>query len=174
MLRAAVFLALACALSAAAAAAGPVPEPVIRHEPRGGSVPDVGVDSLAWLAGRWRGEALGGTAEEAWLPPAGGQMAGVFRLVKDGAPAFYEAVILLEIEGRLTMRLKHFDAALVGWEEKGETVDFPLVDHEPGVWYFDGLTIVKEAEDRATYHVLLSDGENGRVATFPYLRTGPR
>jgi hypothetical protein len=146
--------------------------PEVRSGIPEGPPPAANVESLAWLAGRWSCEAFGGVAEEMWLPPAGGQMAGVFRLVRSEGPAFYEIMSLLSIDGRLTLRLKHFDAALHGWEAKDETVDFPLVAREGPVWFFDGMTIERHGDDAATVHVRTADGDKESIATFPYVRVG--
>ena len=151
---------------------GPLHADPLRSEPRSGAAPTVGVESLAWMAGRWTCEALGGRAEDLWAPPAGGQMAGLFRLVKDDGPAFYEIMLLLMADGRLTLRLKHFDAELRGWEEKEATVDFPLVDHEDGRWYFDGLTIERRGEDGMTMHLRIGGGDGERIVAFAYERVG--
>ncbi len=132
----------------------------------------VGVDSLAWLAGRWTCQALGGTVEDVWAPPAGGQMVGMFRLVKDGTPAFYEIMLLLMVEDRLTLRLKHFGPDLHGWEEKTETVDFPLEGYRDGVWSFAGLVIERTGEDAMTIHLSMGKPGQKQVVDFVYSRVG--
>jgi hypothetical protein len=43
------------------------------------------------LVGRWKGGFLGSTAEEVWLPAAGGSMFGSFRLYKEKEVVFYSA-----------------------------------------------------------------------------------
>jgi hypothetical protein len=52
--------------------------------------------NFAWIAGTWTGTGLGGISEEMWMPAAGGAMLGSFRVLKDGAVAFYELLTLLE------------------------------------------------------------------------------
>lgn len=63
--------------------------------------PAASLEDVSWLAGRWLGEGLGAVAEETWLPPSGGAMAGIFRLVREGSVDFYEIVTLVEAEGTL-------------------------------------------------------------------------
>lgn len=133
--------------------------------------PAASVEDVAWLTGRWVGEGLGATAEEAWLPPAGGAMAGVFRVVRDGRVEFYEILTLAEESGSLVLTLKHFGADLVGWEEREDTVRFPLVHREDDTLWFDGLTIRRDAPDRMRIWVALSrEGEAPREALFTYRR----
>lgn len=137
----------------------------------GAEPPAASISDAAWLTGRWMGEGLGATAEESWLPPVGGRMAGVFRLVRDGSVQFYELVTLVEEDGSLVLRLKHFGPDLSGWEEKGESVDFPLVRRTADGLWFDGLTIRREGEGHMKIWVALqSEGEEVREALFEYRR----
>ena len=111
---------------------------------RAATVADVG-----WLTGQWRGEGFGGTVEEIWAAPLGGAMVGMFRLVKPQGPVFYELLTMVEEQGSLALRLKHFQPDLTGWEEKeGSTaVVFPLVKLAPKAAYFRGLTFEKTEEN---------------------------
>lgn len=136
----------------------------------GGPRAEAAVADVAWLAGRWLGEGLGATVEEVWLPPAGGAMAGVFRLVRDGAVDFYEIVTLVEDRGSLVLRLKHFGPGLVGWEEKAESVSFPLVRRDERTLWFDGFTIRRIGPDRMRIWVALKREETSREARFEYRR----
>ncbi len=104
-----------CLLAIAAALAGPV-------------------DDLAWMAGAWRGEADGMVFEESWTPPIEGNMVGSFRMLKAGHPVFYELIVIETDEEGAHMRLKHFDAGLVGWEKRKRAVSFELTAAEPGAW----------------------------------------
>jgi len=55
--------------------------------------PAATIADMAWLAGHWIGGGLGGLTEEVWSPPRNGVMMGMFRLVRDGKPIFYELLI---------------------------------------------------------------------------------
>ena len=70
-----------------------------------GRSPAATLAAMDWLVGRWVGNALGGEVEEVWSAPAGGAMMGMYRLVKDGAPVFYELLTIVEDNGSLVMRL---------------------------------------------------------------------
>lgn len=98
------------------------------------------IEDMAWLAGAWTGEGLGGISEELWSRPAGGAMVGTYRLIKDGKPVFYEICWIVEQEGTIAFRLKHFNADLTGWEEKEKTVDFRFIKKDGNRVYFSGLT----------------------------------
>lgn len=109
--------------------------------------PPATLDDLAWLIGTWRGPGLGGMMEEVWMPPAGGAMPGLFRLVKDDEPIFYEFWAMREIEGTLVLELKHFNPDMTAWEEKDELVRFHLVRMEEDTAYFGGLTYQRVDDD---------------------------
>ena len=104
-------------------------------------------------------------------------MLGVFRLVREGSPQFYELVTLVEEEGSLALRLKHFEPDLVGWEAKQESVRFPLVRREEETLWFDGLTIRRIGDDRMRIWVALESEGEVREALFEYrrapIRSGP-
>jgi len=136
-----------------------------------GDRPPASIDDLSWLTGRWIGRGLGASVEEVWLPARGGAMVGVFRLVREDSVQFYELVTLVEEEGSLSLRLKHFGPDLVGWEEKTESVSFPLVRRTSDALWFDGLTIRRVGDDRMRIWVALqSEGEDPREVLFEYRR----
>jgi hypothetical protein len=131
--------------------------------------PRASIEDVAWLAGRWRGEGLGGVVEELWSPPLAGAMVGVFRLVADGEPSFYEICLLREHEGSLVYRVKHFHADLSGWEERSDFVEFPLVKLEPGLVQFAGLTL-SQAGDACVHYLAMRQGETHVEAAIEYRR----
>lgn len=109
--------------------------------------PQATLADVSILVGHWKGEFLGAMAEEVWLPSAGGSMLGVFRLYRDDQVLFYEIMIAVEDEGSVSLKLKHFDSNLTGWEEKDGMVTFQLVKaNEDSIW-FEGLTYHKQEED---------------------------
>ena len=128
------------------------------------------LDNIAWLAGHWRGQGLGGAVEEVWTEAAGGQMMGAFRMIKDGQVAFYEIMTIAEHEGSLMLRLKHFNADLTGWEDKDQTVDFPLVRINDQAAYFDGMTLRREGPDAMTVFVRVGQDGGPQIAAFNYRR----
>jgi hypothetical protein len=134
--------------------------------------PAAAISDVAWLAGSWTGEGLGGTVDEAWSAPAGGAMVGYFRLVKDGKPVFYEIMTLLEHEGSVELRLKHVNADMTGWEEKNDFVTFRLVKAGPEAIYFNGLTFRRVNDDLIESYLALRDRATNvvREEKFTYRR----
>ena len=122
--------------------------------------PSASIEDLAWLEGRWRGEAFGGMCEEIWSPAHAGVMLATFRVMSEKKNIFYEICLIEEVNNTLTYKVKHFSPNFSGWEEKDDYVEFKLVDITENAVYFDGLTMKLVDDD--TIHVYLamtSDGE---------------
>ena len=134
--------------------------------------PPARVTDFAWLEGHWQAEALGGTVDEIWSSPAAGTMVGMFRLVKDDEVSFYEIFTITEEGSTALLRLKHFNADLTGWEEKNDTVDFPLVALEEGRASFDGLTYRRRGKDEMEVFLAMRTKDGVREVHFAYKRVG--
>jgi len=140
----------------------------LRDSAKGGAA---SVTDMAWLAGTWRGTGLGGESEEIWSEPRGGIMMGMYRMIKDDKPIFYEFLTLSESNGGLVIRLKHFHANFVGWEEKDKTVDFVFIKKEGNRIYFDGMTFELAGRDDVNIYLAIG-GKDGSVREelFKYKR----
>ena len=134
--------------------------------------PRATIADVAWLEGAWAGEGLGGTFDEVWTAPAGGAMAGFFRLVRDGQPVFYEILTVLEHDGSLEMRLKHVNPDMTGWEEKNAFVTFKLVKLDETGAYFSGFTLKRLGPDALEGYLALRDRVSGtsREEKFTFRR----
>jgi len=89
--------------------------------------PAARIADVAWLAGYWVGEGLGGEVEDVWLPPKAGVLLGAFRLHRtDGKPGFYELFAIEEVDDTLQFVVKHFHPDWVGWEEKDKALRIRL------------------------------------------------
>ena len=119
--------------------------------------PPATLAEIAWLQGHWVGEGLGGVSEEVWSPPRGGVMMGMYRLLRDGKPVFYEFLMLVEENGTLAMKLKHFNPDFSGWEEKAGFVTFKLVAVEPRAVHFNGLSFYREGDEELRIYLSLRD-----------------
>jgi hypothetical protein len=132
--------------------------------------PNATIEDIAWLAGHWKGTALGGVTEEIWSPPQANAMMGSYRLIKnDTLIVFYEILTITEEGQSLTLKLKHFNKDLTGWEEKNEVREFKLVKKEKNKLWFEGMTF--EFIDDNTFQVYLAiHKKNGEVIEeiFPY------
>lgn len=166
-----------CSLAAAALCgwgAAQAAEPLTANTLRlteGEASPAATIGQMAWLAGAWSGSGLGGDNEEIWSAPRGGVMMGMYRMLQDGQPVFYEFLTLGETDGSLTLRLKHFHPDMRGWEERDESMAFPLVAIRDGRLYFEGITFEPQG-DEVTIYLAIEDGEDApaREEVFRYRR----
>ena len=132
--------------------------------------PKADLSAIAWIAGHWRGEALGGVVEETWTPPLGGSMMAAFKLSVNGQVRFYELETIVEEEETLILRLKHFSSNLHGWETKDETVDFRLVKVTRDKVFFDGMTFENVNDDEMNVYVIIGDEGKEKEVKFNYRR----
>ncbi len=153
-------------------AAEPVTANTVTLSP-GEASPPASLAVMAWLPGQWTGEGLGGFSEETWSPARDGVMLGMYRLIREGKPAFYELMTMVEERGSLVLRLKHFNPDLSGWEERDESVDFPLVAVGDGRIQFDGLTFEPRGSDTVTIYLAVREkgSRTAREEIFRYRRT---
>lgn len=139
----------------------------------GAERPKATIADMAWMEGHWTGEALGGTSEEIWSPPRAGGMMGMYRLIKDGKVVFYEILTFVEEEGSLSLKLKHFNADLTGWEEKAEVRTFKLVKLAPNQAHFEGMSFHRLDKDNVLVYLAIDQKDGtAREAEFRYRRAG--
>jgi hypothetical protein len=68
---------------------------------------------LHWMAGTWRDSDKNSAAEERWVEGPNDRLIGSsWALHKETPNGVIEAMTLLEEDGRLVMRLRHFDSSL--------------------------------------------------------------
>jgi hypothetical protein len=137
--------------SVVAQTANTIPAPADAPGPR------ATLQEFAWLVGDWVGTGLGGVSEETWSAPAAGAMMGMYRLVVNGAVSFYEFMTMVEENGSLVLKLKHFNADLTGWEEKDRFVSFRLAKLAPNEAWFGGLTFRRLDANRLEIFLALRD-----------------
>jgi hypothetical protein len=127
-----------------------------------GAGPKASLADMGWLVGHWTGTGLGGVSEEIWSEPAAGAMMGMYRLIVGGKLVFYEFMNMVEENGSLALKLKHFNADLTGWEEKDRFVTFRLAKLTPTEAWFGGLTFRRVSNDRLEIFLALR-GNDGNV-----------
>jgi hypothetical protein len=128
------------------------------------------IEDVAWIAGSWTGTGFDGTFEEVWTSPRAGTMVGLYRHGSDAGVNFYELQLLVEEEGTLLWKVKHFGPDFVGWEEKGDHVVFPLIELTEAAAYFDGLTIRRDGPDAMTMWLRVRSGGDLREERLDYRR----
>ncbi|MHB8797160.1 MAG: DUF6265 family protein [Thermoanaerobaculia bacterium] len=96
------------------------------------------LSDVAWLSGGWVVEKGETFSEEWWSAPSGDSMVGAWRLSLSGRAKLFELLTLMEEEGRVVLRIRHFDAKGVAWEEKDRPLVLPLVEKGERRAVFEG------------------------------------
>lgn len=130
--------------------------------------PDALLEDVAWIAGHWRGEAMGAMTEEIWSPPLGGSMMGSFKLAGPDSVVFYELMHIQQQGQTLLLQIRHFSGNFFAWEDKEETVDFRLVEITENKVVFDGLTFRRISDEEMIVYVQIGEGNEVSEVGFEY------
>ena len=133
--------------------------------------PAAGLEDVAWLVGSWSGEAFGNTFEEVWNPPSAGTMVGMFKLLDEGRVVFYELMLLVEEEGSLSLKVKHFNDDFTAWEDKEDYVRFRLVKFDENTVHFTGLSFHRINKDEIHAFIALHHEGEVREEKLVYRRS---
>jgi len=132
--------------------------------------PAATLDDVSWLVGNWSGEAFGSTFEEGWNPPSAGSMIGFFKLMDGDNVVFYELLLLVEEEGSLSLKVKHFNADFTAWEEKADYVTFRYIKSDDDAIHFSGISFYRIDEDTMHGYIVFRNGEEVREEQLVYRR----
>ena len=132
--------------------------------------PEATLADVAWLTGSWAGEAFGGTFEQVWNPASAGSMVGLFKLMNGGAVNFYEILLLVEEEGSLSLKVKHFTPDFVAWEEKDDYTRFRFVSADDNAIHFSGLSFYRIGDDEMHAYLVMRSGDAVREEKLVYRR----
>jgi hypothetical protein len=86
------------------------------------------LEDLVWLEGPWSGRVNAEEVHEIWSVASAGAMMGMFRCIREGAVRFYEFMTITKGTEQTELTIKHFDAALAGWEERDKAARFILTE----------------------------------------------
>ena len=132
--------------------------------------PPATLDYVSWMVGNWAGEAFGGKFEQGWNPPSVGSMIGFFKLFGADGVAFYELLLLVEEEGSLSMKVKHFDPDFTAWEDKEDYISFRFIKAEENAVHFSGLSFYRIDEDTMHGYIVMRSGDEVREEKLVYRR----
>ncbi|MCP9750674.1 DUF6265 family protein [Ferruginibacter sp. HRS2-29] len=85
------------------------------------------INDLSFMAGTWTQDHEWGWMEEHWSKPMGNCMASSFRCVKDGKVVFYEFMVIEQDSSGPVLKLRHFNAGNIAWEDKNSPVEFVVL-----------------------------------------------
>ena len=98
-------------------------------------------------------------------------MVGMFKVINNDAVEFYELMTLSHVDGRLTLKVKHFTADFVAWEDKPDFTKFPLVAFSKDVVHFSGISFYRRDENHIDGYIVLKTKEGVREEKLVYQRT---
>ena len=133
--------------------------------------PRATLDAVSWLVGSWTGEAFGSTFEEVWNPPSAGSMVGFFKLLNGDEVSFYELLLLVEEEGSLSLKVKHFNPDFTAWEDKADYIDFRFVKAEPDAVHFSGISFYRIDDETMHAYIVMRSGDSVREEKLLYRRS---
>lgn len=137
-----------------------------KEQPAGsGSIQDLG-----WISGYWTGSGLGGDCEELWLPAKDNGMVGTFRFIMNGELIFSEYMNMVEEDGKLSLKIKHFNRDLTPWEEKEDWTIFKFIKSEGQTAYFSGITFHRDG-DELKIRMAMTDKGVKSIEEFRFKKT---
>lgn len=135
-----------------------------------GSRPPATLDDVAMLIGSWEGEAFGSQFEESWSTPSAGSMIGFFKLFDENEVTFYELLLLVEEEGSLSLKVRHFSSDFKAWEDKEDFVTFRFITADENAVHFSGISFYRIDENTMNAYIVMRSGENIREEKLVYRR----
>ncbi len=118
------------------------------------------LEDVSWLVGSWEGEAFGERFEEVWNPASNGSMVGMFKVLQgEDRVNFYELMLLVEEQGSLSLKVKHFGEDFTAWEEKDDMVTFRLVKLQPNAIHFSGLSFYRLDKNRIDGYIAIRNSK---------------
>jgi len=132
--------------------------------------PAATLEDVSWVVGSWSGEAFGNTFEQVWNPPSAASMVGMWKLLDGDKVVFYELLLLVEEEGSLSLKVKHFNADMTAWEDKEDYVRFRLVKFDENNVYFSGLSFQRIDENEIHAFIAMHEDGNVREEKLVYRR----
>ena len=132
--------------------------------------PSATLDDAAMLVGTWIGEAFGSDFEASWHPPSAGSMVGLFKLLGDDGVKFYEILLLVEEEGSLSLKVKHFAPNFEAWEDKADYTQFRFVKAQDDAVHFQGISFYAVSADEMHAYIVMRSGEEVREEKLVYRR----
>lgn len=132
--------------------------------------PAASLEDVSWLVGNWSGEAFGAEFEQHWNPASGGSMVGLFKLLDGNEVSFYELLLLVEEEGSLSLKVKHFNPDFTAWEEKQDYITFRYIMSEDDAVHFSGISFYRVDDKTMNAYLVMRSGDEMREEKLVYRR----
>jgi hypothetical protein len=113
------------------------------------SNPQGSLQDISFLDGRWLGTYNGGPIEAAWTAPAGNNIVGYIRMIKNEQPALYEIFAFENTDHGPVARVKHFKKGLISLEEKEDADTYHFIEKKKNQALFE----IKDKSVRIIYEL---------------------
>lgn len=137
-----------------------LPETYAQTQQKAGSLSDVG-----FIEGHWKATSEGSTIEAVWSAPAGDNIVGFVRMMKDGKATLYEMFAFEQTEQGIVVRVKHFKPGLIGLEEKDESDHYNFLEAGKGRATFEkrgeSLRVLYEKRSDDKFAIVLGRPQEG-------------
>jgi|SRR5215472_12407285 len=99
----------------------PASTPAQQAHPASTSAAQLVLAQFSWLEGEWRGDWGSRSAEQNWLEPKAGELAGIARITEGEKTLVLELFSLAENSEGVQLYLRHFTPELLPWEKSDTT-----------------------------------------------------
>ncbi|WP_374760219.1 DUF6265 family protein [Dyadobacter pollutisoli] len=116
---------------------------------------------ISFLEGHWLGTYNGGPIEAGWTAPAGNNIMGYIRMIKDDKPALYEVFAFEQTEKGPVAMVKHFKPGLIALEEKAVSDRYNFIEAKKNQALFekDDISVRIIYERRSQNQLVIQRGK---------------
>jgi hypothetical protein len=116
---------------------------------------------ISFLEGHWLGTYNGGPIEAGWTAPAGNNIMGYIRMIKDDKPALYEVFAFEQTEKGPVALVKHFKPGLIALEEKAVSDRYNFIEAKKNQALFekDDISVRIIYERRSQNQLVIQRGK---------------
>ena len=121
---------------------------------------------ISFIEGRWQGTHNGGPIEATWSAPAGDNMIGFIRMIKDNKITLYELFGIEQTEQGPVVFVRHFKPGLIGQEEKDRPDRYHFLEASKGRAIFekqgDAVRVLYEKRPNDQLVIALGRQQDGK------------
>jgi Domain of unknown function (DUF6265) len=95
------------------------------------------LQDVAFMQGHWLGNFNGGPIEAFWAAPAGDNLTGFMRMMKEDKVTMYEMLVFEQTANGPIVLVKHFKPGLIALEEKEISDRYSFIEAKKGQALFE-------------------------------------
>jgi hypothetical protein len=123
---------------------------------------------VSFMKGHWLGTFNGGPIEAFWAAPAGDNLTGFMRMMKDDKVTMYEMLVFEQTAKGPIVLVKHFKPGLIAMEEKEVSDRYRFIEAKKGQALFEkedaSVRIIYEHRSENQLVIQRGKQENGKWA----------